>query len=213
MTSQPRFWSVSIPRDKIFSEKISTRVQVRPRFGAALETCRQIKAHAPHCRVILTVNEMKRLARDSAELTAHADHLTAHGIVLEMLAGPLRHLRPDRHRPDPIRFFATMAETDRENIREATLEGLNAAAREGKHGGRSPVITDDMPHTVLRRRASGESVEDIQPDLIIPVGKRKGGNPSVASIYRALAEHARREAFPDVVEQAHAEFAERQVRT
>ncbi|HSZ28126.1 MAG TPA: hypothetical protein VK784_00035 [Pseudonocardiaceae bacterium] len=32
---------------------------------------------------------MKRLARDSAELTALADHLTAHGIALEMLAGPL----------------------------------------------------------------------------------------------------------------------------
>lgn len=28
-----------------------------------------------------------------------------------------------------------------ENIREATLEGLNAAARKGNHGGRPPVIT------------------------------------------------------------------------
>ena len=58
------------------------------------------------------------------------------------------------------------------------------------------MITDDMLHTVLRRRADGESVEDIQPDLIIPTGKRKGRNPSVASIYRALAEHAQRERFP-----------------
>ncbi|MFC8912741.1 hypothetical protein ACFUAB_28125, partial [Streptomyces cinereoruber] len=40
--------------------------------------------------------------------------------------------------------------------------------------------------TVLRRRAGGESVEQIQPDLIIPTGKRAGKNPSVASIYRAL---------------------------
>jgi DNA invertase Pin-like site-specific DNA recombinase len=31
---------------------------------------------------------MKRLGRDTAELTALADHLTAHGLVLEMLAGP-----------------------------------------------------------------------------------------------------------------------------
>ena len=59
----------------------------RPGLEAALEACRQIKAHAPHCRVILTVYEMKRLGRDSAELTALADHLTAHGIALEMLAG------------------------------------------------------------------------------------------------------------------------------
>jgi hypothetical protein len=50
-------------------------------------------------------------------------------------------------------------------------------------------------------------------DLIIPTGRRKGSNPSLASIYRALAEHARREAFPDAVGQAHAEFLERQART
>ncbi|MDP5317373.1 recombinase family protein [Streptomyces poriferorum] len=58
-----------IPRDKIFSEKISTRVRVRPQFEAALTCAREIKAHAPHCRVIFTVYEMKRLGRDAAELT------------------------------------------------------------------------------------------------------------------------------------------------
>lgn len=197
-----------IPRDKVFSEKISTRLRVRPKFDEALRTAREIKAHAPHCRVILTVYEMKRLGRDAAELTALADHLTAHGLVLEMLAGPL----PGIYDPTgPGRllfaFFAAMAETERENIRESTLEGLDTAARKGKHGGRPPVITEDMLHTVLRRKALGESVEQIQPDLIIPTGKRKGQNPSVASIYRALAEHAKREAYPEAVEQAHADFA------
>ncbi|MFD8687367.1 recombinase family protein [Streptomyces sp. NPDC059651] len=197
-----------IPREKVFSEKISTRVRVRPQFEAALAAAREIKAHAPHCRVIFTVYEMKRLGRDAAELTALADHLTAHGLVLEMLAGPL----PGMYDPSgPGRllfaFFAAMAETERENIRDSTLEGLDTAARKGKHGGRPPVITDDMLHTVLRRRAAGEAVEQIQPDLIIPTGKRKGQNPSVASVYRALAEHAKREAYPEAVTQAHADFA------
>lgn len=197
-----------IPREKIFAEKISTRIRVRPKFGAALDAARQIKAHAPHCRVILTVYEMKRLGRDSAELTALADHLTAHGIVLEMLAGPLAGIYdPSGTGRVLFAFFAAMAETDRENIREATLEGLNAASRKGKHGGRPPVITDDMLHTVLRRRASGESIEDIQPDLIISAGKRKGRNPSVASIYRALAEHAQCERFPEAIEQAQTDLA------
>ncbi|WP_242440808.1 recombinase family protein [Streptomyces sp. CB02923] len=122
------------PRDKIFTEKISTRVRVRPNFEEALRTARKVKAHAPHCRVIFTVYEMKRLGRDAAELPVLADHLTAHGLVLEMLAGPL-------------------------------------------------------------------------PDLFIPTGKRKGQNPSVASIYRALAEHAKREAYPEAVAQAHDDFA------
>jgi len=196
-----------IGRDKIFSEKISTRVRVRPQFEAALTLARQIKAHAPHCRVILTVYEMKRLGRDAAELTALADHLTAHGLVLEMLAGSL----PGMYDPSgPGRmlfgFFAAMAETERENIREATLEGLDAATRKGNHGGRPPVITDDMLHTVLRRKAAGESVETIRPDLIIPSGKRKGKNPSLASIYRVLAEHEKAQAYPEAVEQAHTDF-------
>ncbi|MFF4507362.1 recombinase family protein [Streptomyces sp. NPDC001401] len=107
-------------------------------------------------------------------------------------------------------FFAAMAETERENIRESTLEGLDAAARKGKHGGRPAVITEDMLHTVLRRRANGESVEQIQPDLIIPTGKRKGQAPSVASIYRALAENEKQEAYPEAVAQAHADFADLQ---
>ncbi|MEV8546998.1 recombinase family protein [Streptomyces sp. NPDC051572] len=197
-----------IPRDKIFSEKISTRVRVRPKFEESLKTAREIKAHAPHCRVIFTVYEMKRLGRDAAELTALADHLTAHGLVLEMLAGPLPGIYdPSGPGKALFAFFAAMAETERENIRESTLEGLDTAARKGKHGGRPPVITDDMLHTVLRRRAGGESVEQIQPDLIIPTGKRKGQNPSVASVYRALAEHAKRDAYPEAVEAAHAEFA------
>src|SRR5664279_1319813 len=42
---------------------------------------------------------------------------------------------------------------------------------------RDRVITADMLHTVLRRRANGESVEQIRPDLIIPTGKRKGQHP------------------------------------
>jgi DNA invertase Pin-like site-specific DNA recombinase len=203
-----------IPRDKVFAEKVSTRVRVRPKFEAAVDCAREIKAHAPHCRVILTVYEMKRLGRDSAELTALADHLTAHGIALEMLAGPLTGIYdPTGTGRVLFAFFAAMAETERENIREATLEGLNAAARKGNHGGRPPVITEDMLHAVLRRRAKGESVEAIRPDLIIPTGKRRGQRPSLASIYRALAEHERRQAYPEAVEQAHTDFVALQART
>ena len=56
---------------------------------------------------------MKRLGRDAAELTALADHLTAHGLVLEMLAGPLAGIY-DPTGPGRLLFgfFAAMAETD-----------------------------------------------------------------------------------------------------
>ncbi|MEE1751979.1 recombinase family protein [Streptomyces sp. SP18CS02] len=108
---------------------------------------------------------MKRLGRDAAELTALADHLTARGLVLEMLAGP----PPGTYDPSgPGRlllfaFFAAMAETERENIRESTLEGLDAAARKGRHAGRPPVIIEDTLSTVPRRRANGQSVSGSSP--------------------------------------------------
>ncbi|HEY9367175.1 recombinase family protein [Streptomyces sp.] len=74
-----------------------------------------MKAHAPHCRVIFTVYEMKRPGRDAAELTALADHLTAHGLVLEMLAGPLPGMcDPSGAGRLLFAFFAAMAETERE---------------------------------------------------------------------------------------------------
>ncbi|MFE0582610.1 hypothetical protein [Streptomyces sp. NPDC058874] len=50
--------------------------------------------------------EMKRLGRDAAELTALADHLTAHGLALEMLAGPLPGIYdPSGPRPDAVRVL------------------------------------------------------------------------------------------------------------
>ncbi|MFI1735268.1 recombinase family protein [Streptomyces acidicola] len=77
--------------------------------------------------------EMKRLGRDAAELTALADHLFAHGLVLEMLAGPLTGMYgPSGHGELLFAFFAAVAETERENIRESTLEGLDAAAHKGR---------------------------------------------------------------------------------
>jgi hypothetical protein len=63
-----------------------------------------------------------------------------------------------------------------------------------------------MLHTVLRRRTNGETVEDIQPDLLIPTGRRKGQSPSLSSIYRALAEYEKTQAYPEAVETAHADF-------
>lgn len=41
----------------------------------------------------------------------------------------------------------------------------------------------------------------------IPTGKRRGQSPSVASIYRALAAHAKAQSYPDAIDQARTEFA------
>ncbi|MFF9402307.1 MULTISPECIES: hypothetical protein [unclassified Streptomyces] len=66
----------------------------RGQQGGAVVIVLRDQRQQPGCARIaqaldFTVYEMKRLGRDAAELTALADHLTAHGLVLEMLAGPL----------------------------------------------------------------------------------------------------------------------------
>ncbi|MFE1875645.1 recombinase family protein [Streptomyces sp. NPDC059496] len=202
-----------IPRDKIFAEKISTRVRGRPQFEAALTAAREIKAHAPHCRVIFTVYEMKRLGRDAAELTALADHLTAQGLVLEMLAGPL----PGMYDPSgPGRllfgFFAAMAETERENIREATLEGLDTAARKGNHGGRprSSPTTCCTPCSAAARTARPSRKPS--PTCSSPPAAAKDIAPAFPAPTGALAEHEKTQAYPEAIETAHADFAALQQR-
>ncbi|MEU3518320.1 hypothetical protein ABZ770_24085 [Streptomyces sp. NPDC006654] len=56
----------------------------------------------------------------------------AHGLALEMLAGLLAG-DPSRHGKLLFAFSAVMAETEREDIRESTLEGRDAD-RKGRHG-------------------------------------------------------------------------------
>jgi len=45
------------------------------------------------------------------------------------------------------------------------------------------------------------------------LGKRKRRNPSLASIYRALTQHEKRQGHPEAVERAHADFAMLQAST
>jgi DNA invertase Pin-like site-specific DNA recombinase len=76
--------------DPVFSEKISTRIKVRPEFTKAMDFARTIKKAVPHQRVIFTVHEMKRLGRGAAELLAIAEDLRTADIELELLTGPLK---------------------------------------------------------------------------------------------------------------------------
>ncbi len=77
----------------------------------------------------------------------------------------------------------------------------------GCGAGSQPAPAAAVRSSVLRRRSRGESVASIRPDLIIPAGKRKGGTSSLASIYRAITEHEKRQSYPEAVDQAHADFA------
>ncbi|MFI5966958.1 recombinase family protein [Streptomyces asoensis] len=74
---------------QIFSEKISTRVKARPELQKALKLAYDLKEAAPDQEVILTVHELKRLARNAAELMTLSNQLLTAGVQLELLTGPL----------------------------------------------------------------------------------------------------------------------------
>lgn len=164
---------------RVYSEKISTRIKIRPEFEAALTLAREIKTAAPDQAVILTVHEMKRLARSAAELMALAAALQADGIQLEILSGPLQGIH-DPNGAGAIVFavLAVSAEVEREGIREKTMEGLDTAARNGNHGGRPSVMDADKLAVTKARRDKGESVTSIAKALGV----------SRATMYRALEE-------------------------
>jgi DNA invertase Pin-like site-specific DNA recombinase len=112
---------------RVFSEKISTRIKIRPKLENALTLAHEIKAAAPDQSVILTVHEMKRLARNAAELMTLSAELQADGIQLELLIGTLTGI----YDPNGMgaMFFAVLAvagQIERDYIREKTLEGQSS---------------------------------------------------------------------------------------
>lgn len=173
---------------RIFSEKISTRVRVRPELENALALAREIKHAAPDQAVILTVTEMKRLARNAAELMTLAATLQAAEIQLELLTGPLTGVYDPAGMGSMLfAVLAVAAQLDRDYIRDKTLEGQAAAAARGHHGGRPAVIDHDSLIYARALRDAGTPVPEIATKLTIKTGKNAGNRPSVASVYRALA--------------------------
>jgi DNA invertase Pin-like site-specific DNA recombinase len=90
--------------------------------------------------------------------------------------------------PPLFAFFAGMAESEREYIREKSLEGQASARERGRHGGRPKVVDDDMAAYARSLRANGVPVPEIVRNLVIISGKNQGKHPSVATVYRILAE-------------------------
>ena len=174
---------------RVFSEKISSRIKVRPEFEKALALARDIKQAAPGQPVTLTAHEMKRLARNAAELMGLSAALEAGGIQLELLTGPLTGVHdPNGMGAMLFAVLAAAAQLDREYILEKTLEGQQAAAAKGNHGGRPRVIDDDMLLFARALKDTGTPIPEIAKKLSIKTGKNAGKHPSVASLYRALAE-------------------------
>ena len=111
------------------------------------------------------------------------------GIQLELLTGPMTCIY------DPagigsmlFAVCAVAAQLDRDYIRDKTLEGQQAAAARGNHGGRPKVVDHDTFLYVRALRETGTPMPQIACTVTINTGKNAGSHPSVAFLYRALDE-------------------------
>lgn len=187
----------SLPSENEFCETSSREAGSRPiriEYGGggdaasrselekALEIARDIRRTAPDRPVLLTVAELGPLARTSAELAALAERLREHGIGLEILTGPLSGVH-DPHEPGAT-LFGVLAEAARLDREPHGREPEQVS----RGGGRPKVIDAEMLARARSLRDQGVPVSEIAGHLTIRTGRNAGQHPSVASLYRALAQ-------------------------
>lgn len=172
-----------VPR--VFSEKTSTRALRRPELDKAVALAREMRASG--LAVTLIVHEHKRLGC-GIELATLAEQLRAASIGLQFLTGELQ----GSHDPTGIVFtvLAALSGMEREYIRDRTLEGHEAARARGKHIGGAAVTDEAMlSHALHLRDQQNLSLRDIAARLTIAKGRKKGQNPSPATVLRMLRDH------------------------
>ncbi|MEU4970064.1 MULTISPECIES: recombinase family protein [Streptomyces] len=153
---------------RVFSEKISTRATTRLELDKAVALAGELRASG--VRVTLVVHEHKRLGR-GIELATLAEELKASDVGLEFLTGELQ----GSHDPSGIVFtvLAALSGSEREYIRDHTLEGHESARTRGKTIGGASVADPDMLAMALHLRKQELSLRDIAAKLVITNGRRR----------------------------------------
>ncbi|PRX99812.1 recombinase family protein [Allonocardiopsis opalescens] len=169
---------------RVFSEKVSTRALRRPELERAVALAGELRASG--VAVTLVAHEHKRLGR-GIELAALAEQLRAADIGLEFLTGELA----GSHDPTGIVFtvLAAMSGSEREYIRDRTLEGHETARANGTAIGGAAVTDPAMLSMALHLREQGQSLRAIAAQLVITKGAKKGQHPSPATVMRMLRDH------------------------
>ncbi|GFE19997.1 recombinase family protein [Streptomyces nigrescens] len=166
---------------KVFEEKMSGKLatEERPALTAAIEYLREGD--------MLCVQEVDRLGRNLLEGLLVLNDLFERGIAVKVLEG----IGAGEHteRSLILDLALALAEDRRRDIVKKTKNGLEAARKRGRIGGRKPVMTDVLVAQAAALRDKGFTIRQIQPHLRIAEGANKGKNPSVGAISQALRAH------------------------
>lgn len=150
--------------EKIFEDEISGSKDNRPGLTQVLEMLRKGDT--------LVVWKLDRLGRSLKSLILLVEELEQKGVNFKSITDAI-----DTSTPAGRFFFhmmASLAQMERELIAERTRAGLEAARRQGRVGGRKPVMTESKVKAARKLLKSGELPKDVARDLGV----------SIATLYR-----------------------------
>lgn len=147
---------------KVFEEKVSGSLKVdsRPGLLAAIDYMRNGD--------MLAVQEVDRLGRNLLEGLVVLNDLFERGIAVKVLEGIAAGDHTERS--FVLDMALALAEDRRRDIVRKTKNGLEAARKRGKVGGRPRVIDDDKRAVIRARREKGESLREIASAVGVSVG-------------------------------------------
>jgi DNA invertase Pin-like site-specific DNA recombinase len=156
---------------KVFEEKVSGKLHAddRPGLTAAIGYLREGD--------MLTVQEVDRLGRNLLEGLIVLTELFQRGIAVKVLEGIAAGEHTERSLV--LDLALALAEDRRRDISRKTKNGLDAARRRGRVGGRPTVVDDDKRRAIIARRAEGQSLRTIA----------NGTEVSLAVVHRIVTEH------------------------
>lgn len=128
--------------ERVFSETVSGATAKRPELQRMLDQLRQGD--------VVVVTKYDRLARSLRDLLDIVEAIKARGAGFRSLAEDIDTTTPAGELI--FHVFASIAHFERRRIAERTREGLDAARKRGRIGGRPPALSPDQKAEVIRMR-------------------------------------------------------------
>lgn len=151
--------------ERVFADRITGTARSRPELDRLLDQLRKGD--------VITVTKYDRLARSLRDLLDIVDSIQARGAGFRSLAEDIDTTTPAGRLV--FHVFASIAQFERERISERTREGLKAARKRGRVGGRPSALSAAQKAEVRRMRD-----QELRP------------LPEIAQLFRVSAKTIRR---------------------
>ena len=132
----------AIGAERIFAEKVSGTKKARPELNRMIEHLRDGD--------VVVVTKYDRLSRSLLDLLSIVEAIREKGAGFRSLAEDIDTTTPAGRLV--FHVFASIAQFERERISERTKEGLVAARKRGRVGGRPPALSQERRVEVARMR-------------------------------------------------------------